>query len=83
MTTAVARRKAPAILDDLLDQLVAGDDAASRMNSGDVANALKKALANTLWALAVSREGAFWCRSDCDRPHPPRSTLVLMADELE
>jgi putative transposase len=41
----MARRKAPAIPDDLLDQLLAGGDAATALNSGDLVNALKKALA--------------------------------------
>ncbi|WP_236656256.1 IS256 family transposase [Acidiphilium sp. C61] len=41
----MARRKAPAIPDDFLDQLLAGDDAAAGLNSGDLVNALKKALA--------------------------------------
>ena len=40
----MARRKAPAIPDDLLDQLLAGGDAATALNSGDLVNALKKAL---------------------------------------
>ncbi|ABQ28996.1 IS256 family transposase [Acidiphilium cryptum] len=41
----MARRTAPAIPDDLLDQLLAGGDAAAALNSGDLVNALKKALA--------------------------------------
>ena len=41
----MARRRAPAIPDDLLDQLLAGGDAAAALNSGDLVNALKKALA--------------------------------------
>ncbi len=41
----MARRKAPAIPDELLDQLLAGGDAAAALNSGDLVNALKKALA--------------------------------------
>ncbi|WP_211230777.1 transposase, partial [Novosphingobium acidiphilum] len=41
----MARRKAPAIPDDLLDQLLAGGDAAVALNSGELVNALKKALA--------------------------------------
>ena len=41
----MARRRAPAIPDELLDQLLAGGDAAAALNSGDLVNALKKALA--------------------------------------
>jgi len=41
----MARRKAPSIPDDLLDQLLGGMDAASALNSPDWMNALKKALA--------------------------------------
>ena len=41
----MARRRAPAIPDELLDQLLAGGDAAAALNSGDLENALKKALA--------------------------------------
>ena len=41
----MARRKAPSIPDDLLDQLLGGIDAASALNSPDWMNALKKALA--------------------------------------
>jgi putative transposase len=41
----MARRKAPAIPDDLLDQLLAGGDAATALNSGELVNALEKALA--------------------------------------
>ena len=40
----MARRTAPAIPGDLLDQLLAGGDAAAALNSGDLVNALKKAL---------------------------------------
>ena len=39
------RRKAPVIPDDLLDQLLAGGDAATALNSGGLLDALKKALA--------------------------------------
>jgi putative transposase len=41
----MARRRAPAIPDELLDQLLAGGDAAAALNSGDLVNALKTALA--------------------------------------
>lgn len=41
----MARRKAPPIRDDLLDQLLGGMDAASALNSPDWMNGLKKALA--------------------------------------
>lgn len=41
----MSRRKAPIISDDLLDQLLAGDDAATALNSGGLLDALKKALA--------------------------------------
>ena len=41
----MARRKAPSIPDDLLDQLLGGIDAASALNSPDWMNGLKKALA--------------------------------------
>ncbi|ABQ29996.1 IS256 family transposase [Acidiphilium cryptum] len=41
----MARRRAPAIPDELLDQLLAGGDAAAALNSGDLVNTLKKALA--------------------------------------
>ncbi|MBB3957635.1 putative transposase [Novosphingobium sediminicola] len=41
----MARRKAPSIPDDLLDQLLGGMDAASALNSPDWMNTLKKALA--------------------------------------
>lgn len=39
------RRKAPVIPDDLLDQLLAGGDAATALNTGGLLDALKKALA--------------------------------------
>ena len=41
----MARRKALAIPDDLLDQLLTGGDAATALYSGDLVNVLKKALA--------------------------------------
>jgi putative transposase len=38
----MARRRAPAIPDDLLDELLlAGGDAAAALNSGELVNALK------------------------------------------
>lgn len=39
------RRKSPVIPDALLDQLLAGSDAAAELNSGGLLDALKKALA--------------------------------------
>jgi putative transposase len=40
----IAQRRAPAIPDDLLNQLLAGGDAATTLNSGDLVNALRKVL---------------------------------------
>ena len=41
----MSRRKAPSIPDELLDQLLAGEDAAAALNSGGLLDSLKKALA--------------------------------------
>ena len=41
----MSRRKEPAIPAELLDQLLAGDDAASALHEGGLLDALKKALA--------------------------------------
>src|SRR4051795_7470563 len=41
----MARRKAPHIADELLDQLLSGTDAATALQQGDLLDELKKALA--------------------------------------
>lgn len=41
----MSRRKEPAILAELLDQLLAGSDAATALDQGGLLNSLKKALA--------------------------------------
>ncbi|KDM67012.1 hypothetical protein ACIDI_45c00200 [Acidiphilium sp. JA12-A1] len=56
----MARRRAPAIPDELLDQLLAGGDAAAALNSGDLVNALKKALAERALSAAEVASRKMW-----------------------
>ncbi len=50
----MSRRKEPVIPSDLLDQLLAGGDAAAALQQGGLLDSLKKALAERLFKILCS-----------------------------